>query len=212
MDTVHDLGGRQGFRPIPNVAEDDSALFSDEWKARTWAIAMMSMKKLTTDRTGWTLDWYRHVLERLPPDAYLGLDYFEKWILAMMATSVDEGVAGVQEFFDGRASSRTFEYESPKPTVEGPATEARFKAGDKVVARRDIATMHTRLTGYVRGRPGVVDSVIRPQPLPDEKAVGTIRREQTYVVRFRMSDLWPEAGGSTDSLQIDMWDSYLEPA
>ena len=78
MDTVHDLGGRQGFRPIPNVAEDDSALFSDEWKARTWAIAMMSMKKLTTDRTGWTLDWYRHVLERLPPDAYLGLDYFEK--------------------------------------------------------------------------------------------------------------------------------------
>jgi nitrile hydratase len=107
MDTVHDLGGRQGFRPIPDVAEDDSALFSDEWKARTWAIAMMSMKKLSTDRTGWTLDWYRHVLERLPPDAYLGLDYFEKWVLAMMVTSVDEGVAGVQEFFDGRASSRT---------------------------------------------------------------------------------------------------------
>ena len=72
--------------------------------------------------------------------------------------------------------------------------------------------MHTRLAGYVRGRPGVVDSVNGPQPLPDEKAVGTIRREQTYVVRFRMSDLWPEAGGSADSLQIDMWDSYLEPA
>jgi len=48
--------------------------------------------------------------------------------------------------------------------------------------------------------------------LPDEKAVGTIRREQTYVVRFRMSDLWPEAGDSADSLRIDMWDSYLEQA
>ena len=49
---------------------------------------MMAMGKLSADKTGWTLDWYRHVLERLPPDAYLDLDYFEKWILAMMATSV----------------------------------------------------------------------------------------------------------------------------
>jgi len=53
----------------------------------------IALNKLTTDRTGWTLDWHRHVLERLPPDAYFGLDYFEKWILAMMVTSVDEGVA-----------------------------------------------------------------------------------------------------------------------
>ena len=212
MDTIHDLGGKQGFGPVPNTAEDDSPLFSDEWKARTWAIAMMSMGKLSADRTGWTLDWYRHVLERLPPDAYLHLNYFEKWILAMMATAVDEGIADVQEFLGGRARVRAFDYAAPEPVKKVPARPARFEAGDKVVTRRDIGTMHTRLVGYVRGREGVVESVIGPQPLPDEKAVGTILEEQTYVVRFRMADLWPEATASADSLLIDMWDSYLEPA
>jgi nitrile hydratase len=212
MDTVHDLGGRQGFGPIPNVTENDTALFVEEWKARTWAIAMMAMGKLSADRTGWTLDWYRHVLERLPPDAYISLDYFEKWILAMIATSVDEGIADAQDFYDGRAGRKGFEYDHPKPTREVAATSARFNRGDKVIARRDIGTMHTRLTGYVRGRPGVIDSVIGQQPLPDEKAVGKIRKEETYVVRFNMADLWPETSGSGDSLLIDMWDSYLEPA
>jgi len=212
MDTIHDLGGRQGFGPIPNTAEDDSALFSEEWKQRTWAIAMMSMGKLSADRAGWTLDWYRHVLERLPPDAYLHLNYFEKWILAMMATAVDEGIADVQEFVDGRVGHRGFEYAAPAPPRTAPARPARFKAGDKVVARRDIGTMHTRLTGYVRGRTGLVESVIGPQHLPDESASGTILEEQTYVVRFRMADLWPEASDRVDSLRIDLWDSYLEPA
>lgn len=212
MDTVHDLGGRQGFGPIPNVTEDDTALFADEWKARTWAIAMMAMGKLSADRTGWTLDWYRHVLERLPPDAYISLDYFEKWILALMATSVDEGVADVQDFYDGRVRSKGFEYDHPKPPTEVAATSPRFNLGDKVIARRDIDRMHTRLAGYVRGRPGIIDSVIGQQPLPDEKAIGKICKEQTYVVRFSMAVLWPEASGSGDSLLIDMWDSYLEPA
>ena len=49
MDTIHDLGGRQGFGPIPNVAEDDSALFSDEWKARTRRRQAVD-EKLSTDR------------------------------------------------------------------------------------------------------------------------------------------------------------------
>ncbi len=212
MDTIHDLGGVQGFGPIPNVAEDDAVLFAEDWKARIWAIAMMSMDRLSEDKTGWTLDWYRHVLERLPPDAYLRLDYFEKWVLAMMATAVDEGIADSRDFLDGRAEQRGFDYDSPKPPKAVHAGAARFKPGDKVFARRDIGTMHTRLTGYVRGRTGVVDSVIGPQPLPDESAVGKILKEQTYVIRFRMADLWPEASESRDSLLIDMWDSYLEPA
>lgn len=212
MDTIHDLGGRQGFGPIANTAEDDSELFSEEWKARIWAVAMMSMSKLSADGTGWTLDWYRHVLERLPQDAYLRLNYFEKWILAMMVTAVDEGVADVTEFILGRADGGQFNYEAPNPTKSAPAGTNRFRPGDKVIARRDTGSMHTRLTGYVRGRSGVVASVNGPQPLPDLSATGTVREEQTYVVSFRMAELWPEASDSEDSLNIDMWDSYLEPA
>jgi len=212
MDTIHDIGGMEGFGPIPNIAEDDSALFAEEWKARIWAIAMMSMTKLHTDRTGWTLDWYRHMLERLPPDLYLRLNYFEKWILAMMATAVDEGVADVVEFAKGQSHDKGFKYIAPTPLKEVSAVTPRFKPGDRVVSRRDVSTMHTRLTRYIRGRAGIVESVIGLQPLPDESANGVIRKEPTYVVRFAMSELWPEAADSKDSLVIDMWDSYLEPA
>jgi nitrile hydratase beta subunit len=212
MDTVHDLGGTQGFGPIPNVSEDDSALFTEDWKARVWALAMMTMGKLSTDQTGWTLDWYRHVLERLPPDLYLRLDYFEKWILAMMATSIDEGVADVGEFAAGRSSGQRFAYTTASPVKPAADTKQRFNPGDTVVCRRDVGTMHTRLVGYVRGRAGVIESVIGFQALPDDAAKGILRKEQTYVVRFSMADLWPEASDSHDNLLIDMWDSYLEPA
>uniref|UniRef100_UPI003B519B3A SH3-like domain-containing protein n=1 Tax=Roseovarius indicus TaxID=540747 RepID=UPI003B519B3A len=212
MDTVHDLGGTQGFGPLPNVSEDDSALFAEEWKARVWALAMMSMDKLSEDQTGWTLDWYRHVLERLPPDLYLRMDYFEKWILGMMTTAVDEGIAEVSEFTAGRADARDFSYGNAAPVETVAGEKPRFGPGDAVVCRRDVGSMHTRMVGYVRGRAGVIESVIGAQALPDEAATGLVRKEQTYVVRFPMAGLWPEAAGSEDSLLIDMWDSYLEPA
>ena len=212
MDTVHDLGGVQGFGSIPNTAEDDSKLFAEEWKARVWALAMIMMARLREDQTGWTLDWYRHVLERLPPDLYLRADYFEKWILAEIVTVIDEGVIGPEEIFKARAQEGSFAYRDPEAVSEVPAASGRFKPGDRVVAKRDTGAMHTRLARYVRGRAGVISHVIGPQPLPEDAAQGQKRMETSYVVSFPMSALWPEAGDSRDSLNIDMWDSYLEPA
>lgn len=212
MDTIHDLGGTEGFGPVSHQTDDDAVLFDEEWKARIWALAMLSMSKLGKEETGWTLDWYRHVLERLPPDLYLRLNYFEKWILAMMITSVDEGVADVQEFVDGQASSTKSEFHRNPLKNSGATVDARFVPGDEVTANRDTGSMHTRLPAYVRGRRGTVESVIGPQPLPDESAIGVIKNEQTYVVRFEMAELWPESTESRDSLLIDMWDSYIEPA
>ena len=104
MDTIHDLGGKQGFGPIPNVDEDDSLQFSDEWKARTWAIANIMMARLRKE-TGWTLDWYRHVLERLPPDLYLRFDYFEKWAAFDLARVIDSFIEGYDIRIEGNAKS-----------------------------------------------------------------------------------------------------------
>ncbi|MBY5832099.1 nitrile hydratase subunit beta [Rhizobium ruizarguesonis] len=211
MDTIHDLGGRQGFGPILHQFDDDDVMFPEEWKARLWAIAMMSMSKLSQEETGWTLDWYRHVLERLPPDLYLRFDYFEKWTLAMMVTAIDEGIADVQEFVDGHAGSAQMQLQHMPPQTESAATFDSFKPGDRVVAKRDSGSMHTRLPSYVRGRRGIVEGVTGPQPLPDRSATGRISIEQTYAVRFDMKELWPEAALSRDVLLIDMWESYLDP-
>lgn len=150
MDTIHDLGGRQGFGPIQHSRDSDAAQFADEWKARTWAIAMMLMSKLSKEQTGWTLDWYRHVLERLPPDLYLRFDYFEKWMLALMVTAVDEDFAPVQDFLDGHAGTTRMKLNHMPPANEDRGTD-RFKPGDKVVSKRDIDSMHTRLPSYVKG-------------------------------------------------------------
>ena len=212
MDTIHDLGGREGFGPIPNPGEDDSAPFSEDWKARTWAVAMMTMAKLRGSNTGWSLDWYRHVLERLPPDLYLRADYFEKWVLGVMVTAVDEGIAKAEEFADGHARAAGFTLADRGPAKAEPASSGRFSPGDRVTTLRTVGAMHTRLPGYLRGRTGTVDSVICPQPVPEASATGTRRLEETYVVRFAMADLWPETEAPGDSLLVDLWDSYLEPA
>lgn len=212
MDTVHDLGGVQGFGPIPGVDEADTPLFQAEWKARVWATAMLSYGNLKSDQTGWTLEWSRHVLERLPPHLYLSLNYFEKWTFAVMATAIDEGIATPAEFASSASHADRFSYSNATAPVQDTAEPpARFKVGDQVRALRNVGSMHTRLTGYIRGRIGVIDSVIGPQPMPDKAAQGVLLQEPTYVVKFRMSDLWPEAKDSQDSLLIDLWDSYLEP-
>ena len=130
----------------------------------------------------------------------------------MMATAVDEGIADVEELVDGSSRNEGFAYTDSVPLQKAPETTARFRPGDRVMTRRDVGSMHTRLTGYVRGRAGVVESVIGFQALPDDAATGIIGKEQTYVVRFPMAELWPEASDSRDSLLIDLWDSYLEPA
>ena len=101
MDTIHDLGGREGFGPVRWQSDDDKTPFHEPWQARTWAICMMMMGRLQQDQTGWTLDWYRHVLERIAPADYLSMNYFDKWSQAMMATLVDDGVGEIEEFAEG---------------------------------------------------------------------------------------------------------------
>ena len=211
MDTVHDLGGRQGFGPIPNTREDDSALFSEEWKARIWAIAMMSMTKLSADRTGWTLDWYRHVLERLGPADYLSMNYFEKWVQAMMTTVIDLGFADIEEFVEGRSHSVPPVHD-PKPLSASAGTEpALFHVGDEVVTKNSISAMHTRLPSYARGRKGVIEHYIGPEVLADASATGDLRIEHLYTVRFDSNVLWPEEKGRGASVHLDLWESYFEP-
>ncbi|MGO7770868.1 SH3-like domain-containing protein, partial [Rhizobium ruizarguesonis] len=77
--------------------------------------------------------------------------------------------------------------------AESAATFDAFKPGDRVFAKRDSGSIHTRLPSYVRGRRSIFESVTGPQPLPDRSAIGRISIEHTYAVRFDMKELWPEA-------------------
>lgn len=212
MDTIHDLGGREGFGPIRWHDDDDGKLFHEPWQARTWAICMMMFGRFQQDRTGWTLDWYRHVLERIAPGDYLAMNYFDKWAHAMMATLVDDGVAETQEFVEGHSHGKPPQRVPTPLAASAEPGAAKYAVGDPVVTKRSIASMHTRLPGYVRGRKGVIDTCIGAEILADASAVGDIRKEQLYTVRFEAAELWPEPDGQRVGVYLDLWESYLEPA
>lgn len=211
MDTMHDLGGREGFGPIRWQDDDDGKLFHEPWQARTWAICRMMMARLEQDQTGWTLDWYRHVLERIAPADYLTMNYFDKWAQGMMATLVDEGVGEVEEFAQGHSHGEPPQRVAMPRVVSAEPGAARYSVGAPVMTKRSISSMHTRLPGYVRGRRGTVDSYIGAEILADANAAGDCRREALYTVRFEAAELWPESAGQRVAVYLDLWESYLEP-
>jgi hypothetical protein len=56
MDGVHDLGGREGFGPIVDKADDKP--FHADWEMRAFG-----MKQASAASKSWTIDWFRHSRE-----------------------------------------------------------------------------------------------------------------------------------------------------
>lgn len=212
MDTIHDIGGCEGVGPVRWQEDDDALLFHHPWQARTWALCLTMFRRFSQDQTGWTLDWSRHVIERIPPSQYLTMNYFEKWAHHMMAMLVDNGTARVEEFAEGHSHLKPLAATpNPLPVAADPGAP-RFKSGDRVTANRSNGSMHTRLVGYARGRTGTVDLWHGPEILADASAAGELRKEHLYTVRFDAAELWPSDSGRPFDVCVDFWESYLEPA
>ena len=89
----------------------------------------------------------------------------------------------------------------------------RFKPGDAVRARTIEPAGHTRLAGYVRGKQGVVERDHGVFHLPDASAAGQGDQPQhIYSVCFSARELWGAEVPAKDSLNIDLWDDYLDSA
>jgi nitrile hydratase len=56
MDTVHDIGGRQGFGPVRWQNDHDEEAFHEEWQARAWAMCMCMFAGWRGKPEVWTLD------------------------------------------------------------------------------------------------------------------------------------------------------------
>jgi nitrile hydratase len=220
MDTVHDIGGRQGFGPVRWQKDHDEKPFHEEWQARTWAMCMYMFAGWRGNPEAWTLDWFRHVRERIEPINYLTRNYFDQWVQSLAATLIDNGTIRLEEFLPGSAaivdeSTRKSGSTTEKSLADGnelAASEPAFSVGQKVRTKMSIAAFHTRLPAYVRGRVGVIESYHGPQPLADASARGVIKPESLYTIAFAATDLWPEAQVGRERVFVDAWESYLEPA
>ncbi|HEY7853226.1 MAG TPA: nitrile hydratase subunit beta [Caulobacteraceae bacterium] len=206
MNGVHDMGGMHGLGPLE--IEADEPVFHAPWEARVLALT------LAVGAWGrWNIDASRHARERIPGPDYLDMTYYEKWL------------AGLVSLIEAAGLTRGDEVRTPPlravdvPAVlarGGPATRdveapTRFRPGDKVRARNLNPTGHTRLPRYARGHVGVIERDHGVHVLPDANAhFRGERPERLYGVRFTAAELWGEP--SRDSVHLDLWDSYLDPA
>lgn len=94
-------------------------------------------------------------------------------------------------------------------------TTPRFRPGDRVHVRKVDAPGHIRTPYYIRGRDGVIERFCGYFKNPEELAYfrpGTPLRA-LYRVRFLQSDVWPTYDGAAgDTLDIDIYEHWLEPA
>jgi len=219
MNGVHDLGGMQDMGPVsPEVNEP---VFHAPWEGRAYALTRaMGAWRL------WNLDATRFQRELMPPADYFRLSYYERWIAGLQELMLKHKLVTVMELESGQpdpgAAMRTPALTAENvPTLIGkgvPARRevpvaARFRVGQSVRARNINPVGHTRLPRYARGKTGTVDRDHGVFVFPDSNAHFHGEHPQhVYSVRFEARALWGEQVSSVDSVYVDLWDSYLEPA
>jgi nitrile hydratase len=217
MDGVHDLGGRQGFGRVKWEDDEGHETFHAAWQARMWSIAMQLFAQWRNKPELWTLDWFRHVRERIDPIDYLTRSYFDQWAQSLFAILIDNGTATLEEVTGQQGHAATIsEGQAAKVPADAPAPDGAiepiFQVGNAVRTVPFVSSDHTRLPGYVRGRIGYIHRSHGPQIFADASARGDIRHEPLYTVAFAAADLWPEAAGRRIRVYVDLWESYLEAA
>jgi len=223
MDGIHDMGGVEGYGPVPYVPEEPIAL-GTRWEAFAGA-AFFAL-----ERSGQTnIDAHRHRIERLDPDRYLPISYWGRWLAAVEAAAVEQGIATADEVeaavsatghdpastappprlhptvgFENRANTRGF--------IRQVDRAPRFAVGDTVRAQAHAPHRgHHRLPRYVRGRTGTIARVYPAFTLPD--AMAHDRGEQpayVYAVGFAGTELWGPDADPTQTCNIDLFEPYLE--
>jgi nitrile hydratase subunit beta len=76
VSRAHDIGGQTGFGPVP--LGEDGLPFEHDWEARVAAL-----NGVLRARGLYSGDEFRDAIERIPPQEYLGLSYYERWLRAI---------------------------------------------------------------------------------------------------------------------------------
>ena len=157
MDGVHDLGGREGFGRVYWEDDEGYESFHADWEARLFAMAMQLFAQWRGKPELWTLDWFRHVRERLDPVDYLTRPYFDQWAQCLFAILIDNDVVTLAEVIgdQGTAVAMPEGKRAQAPAAESArdgAAAPAFQVGTPVRTASLIGSDHTRLPGYVRGR------------------------------------------------------------
>jgi nitrile hydratase subunit beta len=219
MNGVHDMGGMHGMGPIQ--PEKNEPVFHEKWEGRSYAItrAMGAWGK-------WNLDATRFQREQIAPVDYFRMSYYERWIVALVELMLKTGMVTRAELASGKPDPGSAKRRPPLTAQKVPIlvskgiparrdvpVAASFQAGQRVRARNINPVGHTRLPRYARGRAGTVDRDHGVFLFPDTNALFLGEKPQhVYSVRFAARELWGNQAAPQDSVYVDLWDDYLEPA
>ena len=161
MNSVHDLGGMDGFR-VP--VRDTGFALREEWERLTWGML------LATVGTPGIPVGSRRFIESLPPERYLTMPYYARFLESRRKAFLDAGLVTQDELAnpDGPVAMPNlpgFMPVTPEQIVQFLGAEhsgqlsvtapAAFTVGDEVVVKNDHPAGHTRVPRYVRGHRGV---------------------------------------------------------
>ena len=213
MNGIHDMGGMHG---LGEIGYKESAPGYDEpWEVRLFALVQAM-------RTG----GLRAYIEGIPAPDYLRMGYYERWYTALITRIIERGSVTVAEVDSGRAdpaSAKATPALTPEiardllsrstKTEQDIELAPRFHVGDSVRGRNMNPATHTRMPRYTRGKTGVVERDRGVFDLPDiEQTSAEPKPQHVYLIRYAGRELWGEEAPPNDSLYIDMWEDYLEPA
>ncbi len=211
MNGIHDIGGMDGFGPV--VRESDEPVFHQDWEGRMFAI-----NNLLIGSGLFNVDEFRHAIERIPAPRYLDSTYYEKWLDAVQTLLVEKGVVAREELERcGAAPNPPSQPATTRPVASKASrgqvrTKAKFRVGDKVIARNLNPSGHIRLPRYVRGRRGVIRADQGVYVLADASAHdGPAHSQHVYSVSFEGRELWGADGTGRERVYIDLWEDYLAP-
>ena len=220
MNGGHDLGGMHGLGPIG--PEADEPVFHAAWERRAFALT------LAMGAHGrWSLDRSRFARENRHPVDYLSSGYYELWVKALERLATEERFLYPDELVAGCALHPPPDHARPAlgaadvprvlarggPSARPVQEPPRFAAGDLVRVRVATTPAHTRAPRYCRGRVGRIEALHGGHVFPDTNACGLGERPtHLYGVRFPARELWGPEGGAADSVRVDLWEPYLEPA
>jgi len=217
MNGVHDMGGMQGLGPIEPEAEGQ--VFHHPWEGRVHALSLASPTRSNIDAG-------RHQRELIPGATYLTMTYYEKWFRSLGDRLLQQGHLTREELTSGRPDP---DLPRATPRLVADAVEATlgrsgsyvrktsapqiFQPGQSVRARNIHPNGHTRLPRYVRGRLGLIVRMNGAHVFPDSHAHGHGEDPRPlYTVQFRARELWGSQASARDSVFLDLWEPYLEPA
>jgi nitrile hydratase beta subunit len=212
VDSVHDMGGMQGYGTA--YWPGSEAPTHADWELRAFVLALITGPGSSHA--------FRHTIERLDPVRYLSGSYYERWLyeaeealVSSGAITHEEVAAWERRLQEGAAVPRSSDAAGAAGLVEAlqrrrplePAADARFSPGERVRVRRMRPAGHTRCPRYLRGARGTIARVHGSDGVPD---VDNAETEAVYAVAFDSAELWGDDVGR-HVVHADLWERYLEP-